>query len=60
MQLTCLLVVSVCSVVSTSNFVFAKTEPGYLEIFLHGADFELNFMNSLSLCLENCTAYLRR
>ena len=45
MQLACFLVVSVCLVVSTSNFVFAKTAPGYLEIFWHGADFELNFMN---------------
>ena len=45
MQLACLLVVSVCSVISTSNFVFAKTAPGYLEIFWHGDDFELNFMN---------------
>ena len=35
MQLACVLVVSdsVCSVVSTSNFVFAKTAPGYLEMF---------------------------
>ena len=33
MQLACVLVVSVCSVVSTSNFVFAKTAPGYLETF---------------------------
>ena len=45
MQLACLPVVSVCLVVSTSNFVFVKTAPGYLEIFGHSADFELNFMN---------------
>ena len=37
--------VIVCSVVSTSNFVFAKTAPGYLENFGHGAELELNFLN---------------
>ena len=45
MQFACVLVISVCSVVSTSNFAFAKTAPGYLENFCHGVDFEINFMN---------------
>ena len=41
----CSVVVIVCSVVSTSNFVFATTAPGYLDNFSHGAELELNFMN---------------
>ena len=39
-----------CSVVSTSNFVFAKMAPGlaYLENFEHGAKLELNFFNFIT------------
>ena len=42
--------VMVCSVVSTSNFVFANINPtpGYLENFGHGAELELNFLNFIT------------